>query len=698
MFDKVEPEHLDILMALCDGIIHGCSPEVIAPVLHPDFPKERLQEYLDSYKKPSEIARFRDYLGQQLNLQCVSSVQQLVLLCKVLGSRLLSPAITKTTTLITEMSEQEREAVLKDWRDSPLEQKRKLFRVVHSLAMSTFVKMAPELHYSAIGYAGKESRESLEGQSIDPFVYSFVEKPHDSNIELVIPEPVLIVGSGAGAGVVVSTLAEAGVKSVVLEKGQYFKNDEFTMNDEDGTAALYEQGGALLSKSQQILILAGSTFGGGTAVNWSACIPAPFKVRKEWYDDHGLDWVASDEWDRCVDYVWKKMGASTENIKHSVTNTALLEGAEKLGYAHKPVNQNTGGIPLHDCGMCHLGCRFGVKQGSANCFFRPAAEENLVKFMQQVKVEKVLHKHGKAYGVLCTDTATGVVFKITGPQKIVVAGGSLHTPVLLQKSGFANKHIGANLKLHPVTVAFADWGRESNLQPHAKSIMTSVITEVDDFDGKGHGCKIESMLHAPFIESVFFPWDGSDKARINMGKYNNLSIVLLITRDKGAGSVSYDRTNGALNVEYDVAKFDRDALLEGFLCAADVLYIEGAKEIFSPQSWTPRFASEKPKEQRSITDPDYVKWRAEAAAIPFDTYGSPYGSAHQMSSCRTTGKGSGHGACDQNGRLFECKNVYVADASTMPTASGANPMITTMAFARHIALGLIKDLPTAAKL
>ena len=69
-----------------------------------------------------------------------------------------------------------------------------------------------------------------------------------------------------------------------------------------------------------------------------------------------------------------------------------------------------------------------------------------------------------------------------------------------------------------------------------------------------------------------------------------------------------------------------------------------------------------------------------------------------MSSCRMSGKGPGYGAVDTNGKLFECSNVYVADASVLPTASGANPMISTMTVARHIGLGLAKDLKTKSKI
>lgn len=151
-------------------------------------------------------------------------------------------------------------------------------------------------------------------------------------------------------------------------------------------------------------------------------------------------------------------------------------------------------------------------------------------------------------------------------------------------------------------------------------------------------------------------------------------------------------------VDYDVSKFDKNAILQAFLITSDMLYIEGAKRILSPQAWVPIFESSKPRDERSIDDKDYVEWRAKAAKIPFDSYGSAYGSAHQMSTCRMSGKGPKYGAVDTDGRLFECSNVYVADASVLPTASGANPMITTMTFARNIALGLAEDLKSKAKL
>ncbi|EMG48163.1 Fatty alcohol oxidase [Candida maltosa Xu316] len=229
--------------------------------------------------------------------------------------------------------------------------------------------------------------------------------------------------------------------------------------------------------------------------------------------------------------------------------------------------------------------------------------------------------------------------------------------------------------------------------------MTAVCTQVADLDGRAHGARIETILNAPFIQAAFLPWSGSDESRRNLLRYNNMVAMLLITRDSTSGSVSADpKKPDALVVDYTINRFDKKALLQAFLVTADMLYVQGVKRILSPQAWVPVFESDVPKDQRSITDKDYVTWRAKVAKISFDAYGTAYGSAHQMSSCRMSGRGPRHGAVNTNGRLFECSNVYVADASVLPTASGANPMITIMAIARHIAVGLADSLKDKPKL
>jgi choline dehydrogenase-like flavoprotein len=62
-------------------------------------------------------------------------------------------------------------------------------------------------------------------------------------------------------------------------------------------------------------------------------------------------------------------------------------------------------------------------------------------------------------------------------------------------------------------------------------------------------------------------------------------------------------------------------------------------------------------------------------------------SFHQMASCRM-GASRKTSVVDAENRVWGIRNLYVADASTFPSASGVNPMLTVMAIA-HRAAGVI---------
>ena len=49
-------------------------------------------------------------------------------------------------------------------------------------------------------------------------------------------------------------------------------------------------------------------------------------------------------------------------------------------------------------------------------------------------------------------------------------------------------------------------------------------------------------------------------------------------------------------------------------------------------------------------------------------------------------------AVDPDGQAWECDGAYVVDASVFPTASGANPMLTTLAIAQMLSTRLVAAL------
>ena len=108
---------------------------------------------------------------------------------------------------------------------------------------------------------------------------------------IVLEADVVVVGSGAGGGVVAAELARAGRSVVVLEAGPYVDESTMPRDELDAFGRLYLNYGLLSTWDGSVTMLAGSGVGGGTLVNWMTCIAAPADVRVEWARDRpdGLD-------------------------------------------------------------------------------------------------------------------------------------------------------------------------------------------------------------------------------------------------------------------------------------------------------------------------------------------------------------------------------------------------------------------------
>lgn len=687
--DVFGPGEWRTVVALADAFAPPVNPDVIRPLISPKY-GVTAEEYAGMC--PSQMGdAFKDCLRTALRNAPPDSAQLLKLVLKLLGNRASAMFLTGSPTLITDMTLAQRESVLLSWRDSRLAMMRKLFRSLYDLLTVSFIRPCPT-GYRAMGHPEFEPKlhDAQLFTSKQFFRFPILNLGNYSkNAELDVD--VVIVGSGAGSGVVSSRLARAGYKVLILEKGKYFHQEELMFNEDTAYSNLYESGGSMVTEDGSMLVLAGSTLGGATTVNWSASLRTPDNIRKEWVKA-GAPFYGTQQYDEAMDYVMEMMGCSDQDLQHSFTNQLILDGAKKLGYSAKPIPQNSGGN-RHACGFCCFGCRFGEKQGGVACWLKDAVEHG-AQVIDRTDVLSVIHHKGKASGVRAVVRNDHITTELRVNAKIVVvSGGSLSTPGVLMRSKFKNKKIGRGLTLHPCTVVYGEFP-EKELNPFDETIMTAVCTEVDNLDGKGHGPKIEAILHQPATENHFTSWNSGTEWRKDNLRYNHRAALLIITRDNSnGGEVFYDKKRPLQpRMNFTPSKYDMWALNKGVLAGADLLYIEGAPRIIVPIHNMRVFESSKPKEQRSINDADFKKWKKAFSKIALQPLHLPMGSAHQMSSCRMSDKGPKHAPLNSRGQLWECKNVYVADASVLPTASGVNPMISTMATSHVIAGNVIADL------
>jgi choline dehydrogenase-like flavoprotein len=352
--------------------------------------------------------------------------------------------LTGSATPLHEQPIHIRTSILERWRLSYLPPLNAIYKQLTVAGKNIWLKTSPTFP-RVTGYPIVPDKYK-PGPHYD---YDFVQVPSGVEPE-VIETDVVIVGSGPGGGVCAKNLAEAGHRVLVVDKAYYFPPTHLPMSEAAAGFHLLENGGILATDDGSMSVVAGSTWGGGGTVNWSASLQPQEFVRKEWAQDRGLTFFETAEFQNCLDRVCHRMGVSADHIRHNHRNEILLEGARKLGYNAKAVPQNTGGTE-HFCGHCALGCGAAEKQGPAVSWL-PDAGKAGAKFMEGFQVDKVLFDESshskKAIGVRGTWTSRNSQGGVDGPlsgrtvrevivkaKKVIISCGTLRSPIVLMNSG-----------------------------------------------------------------------------------------------------------------------------------------------------------------------------------------------------------------------------------------------------------------------
>ncbi|KAH7401269.1 hypothetical protein BKA66DRAFT_564925 [Pyrenochaeta sp. MPI-SDFR-AT-0127] len=722
--DPLTPAQWKTLLAIADAVVPAVKPMSTANVrselavtdneystavtklraLTPeDDPNAELaaKDYLEDYA--SKDPAFRLELQRIFALYMPQSQRnELSMVLNVLDTRAGSLALTGYLTPISEQPAHIREAIIQGWSTARLGPIRQLHRSLTILSKQTYVKISPALR-RVIGVP-RVPTGMKPGKGFD---YEFIQIPPGDKPE-VIDTDVVIVGSGCGGGVTAKNLAEAGHRVLVVEKAYHWTPDHFPMSEANGWNHLFMNGAFISSDDTSVSVVAGQSWGGGGTVNWSASLQTQGYVRREWAAK-GLPFFTSAQFQESLDRVCGRMGVSTEYIKQNRGNEILLEGARKLGWAHKAVPQNTGGSQ-HNCGHCTFGCGSCEKQGPVVSFLPDAARAG-AKFIEGFHAEKIVfsNKGGKktATGVIGTwvsrDSNGGVAGEpltrrkvLIKAKRVIVSAGTMQSPLLLLRSGLKNPQIGRNLYVHPVTVMGAIHKEE--IKPWEGAILTAVVGEYENLDGKGHGAKLEATNMIPSSWLMWLDWKGGLDYKLDAARLKHMVGYISICRDRDTGRVYPDPVDGRVRFQYSPSKFDKRHILEGLIALAKIQYVEGAEEIFTVMPGMKPFVRDLAASAGDgINDEKFQAWLDGIREKGFPTPESVFVSAHQMGSNRMSALEK-DGVVDPNGKVWGTEALYVVDASIFPSASGVNPMVTNMAISDWISRGIAKGLEEQPRL
>ncbi|OQS07090.1 hypothetical protein THRCLA_00889 [Thraustotheca clavata] len=538
--------------------------------------------------------------------------------------------------------------------------------------------------WAAMGFTGEPENRAPASAFVKPQFEDVqaMAAALGENEPIVIETDVVIVGSGAGGGVVAAELAQAGYRVLVLEKGQYYYGPEDDFNELESYRNKYEQGCLLTSEDNSLILFAGSTWGGGTTVNWSGSFRLPYEVRQEWAKKHNLPYFASPQFEQAFDRIYERLGISDAHLKLNCPNQILIDGCTKLGLPARKIEQTTGGAE-HSCGFCTLGCPANEKQGTAVSWLRDAQAAG-AKFIQGCFVDKVTYSNDRvATGVEGT-VLNGKTKLIVRATTVVASAGSIHTPSLLLRSGLKNKNIGKNHRVHPV-VTLNGFFPTKTTRPWSGSILTSVSSALSNINGNGYGASLEVPVGLPGLVSVMLPWRNNVDYKTKMLQIPHLSTVFALVRDYDSVSRIVNDATGQPRVHFQLGPKDAYAMQEGLVTSANIMLSQGAVELNTSHHSLPPLKLTTPEELANPVEcAKTQEWIKQLRATGVAQNRTALFNAHQMGSCRM-GATPAAGAVNPDGETWEIKGLYVADASLFPTASGVNPMTTTYAISYSVA-------------
>ena len=205
--------------------------------------------------------------------------------------------------------------------------------------------------------------------------------------------------------------------------------------------------------------------------------------------------------------------------------------------------------------------------------------------------------------------------------------------------------------------------------------MSRYSRQFADLDGRGYGVYLETAPAHPGLSASSLPWTSARNHKQLVSRIHHMANVIVLTRDYHSGRVIVDR-KGIPHLDYRVHPYDLAHLQKGLVEALRVHHAAGAKTVYTGHNAQYSYS----RGQNGSFDA-FIR-RVENAGLHPNAYA--LFSAHQMSSCRIGGSPE-IGAIDPTGESYEVKNLFVADGSVLPTATGVNPMISIMGTAHYIA-------------
>ncbi|EYD73834.1 GMC family oxidoreductase [Limimaricola hongkongensis] len=495
---------------------------------------------------------------------------------------------------------------------------------------------------------------------------------------------VVIIGTGAGGGVLANELAQRGVSVVALEAGGRYLPEDYINDEWDSFGQLAwldprtTSGDWRVAKDFSGLPAWIVKAVGGTTTHWAGASlrfqPHEWKAATTYGKVQGanlLDWpIDAEEMAPWYDLAEKKLNVTRTNGNPGLpgnNNYKVFEaGAKALGYekvhtGRMAINStdNSDRLPCQQTGFCFQGCKWGAKWSTAYTDIPDGEATGHLEVREKAHALRIEHgPDGRVNGVVYAD-ADGREHKQMA-RIVAVAGNSFESPRLLLNSaspmypdGLANSsgQVGRNYMRHLTGSVYGIFDKPVKMW--RGTTMAGIVQDEARHDpsrGFVAGYELETLsLGLPFMAAFMDPGGWGREFTSALDQYENMAGMWIVGEDM-------PQETNRVTLNHDVK--DRFGL-----AVANVHYSDHAND-------------------RAMRAHAYRQGQAiyEALGATRTLPTPPYPSTHNLGTNRMSGHAR-DGVVNRWGQSHDIDNLFISDGSQFTTGAAENPTLTIVALA-----------------